>query len=481
MILLVSLLIPLLVGLIVYLGGKKLSNSLLGAISALSLLIPLGLLMLVYGMNTLETYPWISQLGIGFSLYSDGLSWPISVAILLLGALASIYSVGYMKGEHDLSSYYANLIFFVAAMYGLVLAADLIEFYVFWELMLVPSYLLISFWGHENAKGAGYKYIIYTHFGAIFLLISILMLWFYSGTTNMFDVAATLHAPVWSFQIIISFMLLGFLIKMGVFPFHTWLPDAHANAPTPISVLLSGVMVSTGGYALMRFAGFMLPHLMPYAPVMMLLGTVSIIYGGLMALMQSDVKRLFAYSSVSQMGYIVFGAGTMTYFGFVGANYHIFAHALGKGLLFMVAGVMITQMGTRDMRKISGLAKKMPVVATSALIAVFSLAGTPPMAGFISEWTLFTGGIQSGNFMLTAVTLVLSLITASYMLWFIRKVFFGPMSEAVKNVKVPPASMRYAIATLAVLSILFGLFPGFLLDVMIPAVMHILGIVGGVF
>ncbi len=481
MILLLSILIPVLVGIGLYLFGKGMSNRALGAVSAVSLFIPLALLMLVYGTDTLETYAWITPLGINFSLYSDGLSWPIALAILLLGTLASIYSIGYMKGERNLHSYYANLILFVAAMYGVVLAADLIEFYVFWELMLIPSYLLISFWGHENAKGAGYKYIIYTHFGAIFLLISIFMLWFYSGTTNMFEIAAVLHAPLWTFQIIIIFMLLGFLIKMGVFPFHTWLPDAHANAPTPISVLLSGVMVSTGGYALMRFAGFMLPHLQPYAPVMMLLGTVSIIYGGLMALVQTDVKRMFAYSSVSQMGYIMFGAGTLTYFGFIGANYHIFAHALGKGLLFMVAGVMITQMGTRDMRKISGLAKKMPVVATSALIAVFSLAGTPPMAGFISEWTLFAGGIQSGNFMLTAVTLVLSLITASYMLWFIRKVFFGPMSEAVKNVKVPPASMRFAIATLAVLSILFGLFPGFLLHVMVPAVMHILGIVGGVF
>lgn len=481
MILLVSLLIPLLVGILVYLGGKKLSNRLLGTISALSLLIPLGLLMLVYGTNTLETYQWITPLGINFSLYADGLSWPIALAILILGTLVSIYSVGYMKDEHDLSSYYANLIFFVSAMYGLVLAADLIQFYVFWELMLVPSYLLISFWGHENAKGAGYKYIIYTHFGSIFLLISIMMLWFYSGTTNMFDVAAMLHAPVWSFQIIIVFMLLGFMIKMGVFPFHTWLPDAYVSAPTPISVLLGGVMDSTAGYALMRFAGFMLPQLRPYVPVMMLIGTVSMIYGGLIALRQTDVKRMLAYSSVSQMGYILFAAGTLTYFGFIGANYHIFAHALGKALLFMVAGVMFTQIGTRDMRKISGLAKKMPVVATSALIAAFSLAGTPPMAGFISEWMMFTGGIQSGNFTLTAVTLVLSLITASYLLWFIRKVFFGPVSDAVKNVKVPPASMKYAIATLAVLSILFGLFPGFLLHVMIPAVMHILGIVGGVF
>ncbi len=247
MILLLSILIPMLVGIGLYLFGKNMSNKMLGAISTVSLFISLALIMLVYGTDTLETYAWISPLGINFSLYSDGLSWPIALAILLLGALVSIYSVGYIKGGHDLHSYYANLLLFVAAMYGVVLAADLIEFYVFWELMLIPSYLLISFWGHENAKGAGYKYIIYTHFGAIFLLISVFMLWLYSGTTDMFALAAALHAPVWAFQIIIVFMLLGFLIKMGVFPFHTWLPDAPANAPTPITVLLTGVMVSPGG------------------------------------------------------------------------------------------------------------------------------------------------------------------------------------------------------------------------------------------
>jgi NADH-quinone oxidoreductase subunit M len=490
---LLSLAILLLGGIAIYLMKSRLGEETRKAEKLSVLLVSASTLLLltrfvdVYsGTLPLELYTWIPTLGIQFGLYIDGLSYSIVLTVALLGFFATIYSYGYMQHEHAKPSYFANLLLFIGGMEGVVLSTNLIEFFIFWEIMLIPSFFLILFWGtKEQARRISMKYFIFTHLGALLVLAGFALIYVVTGQFDMLYLSSsagqTLIQLIFTsnpgiIKLIFVLLVAGFAVKMAMFPIHTWLPDAHSEAPTPISVLLSGVLVETGAYAILRFAGFFVQGLLTFSNVMAVIGVITMFYGGLMALVQTDIKRLLAYSTISQMGYIFFGIGVATVYGIAGGLFQIINQALAKGLLFMTAGGVILTTKTRNINELGGLSNKMPLTATTAMIGVLSIAGAPPLGGFVSEWMILKGGFDkfaiTGNslyFALGILGVVASIISAGYMLRFVWKVFLGPLPEKWRNAKEPPASMLSSMMLLAVFLILFGILPAIALQVIAPA------------
>lgn len=424
------------------------------------------------------TYTWIRPIDLDFGFLVDVVSLPIGLIVAAVSMLSCLYSIKYMEKEHAQGSYYANLLLFMTGMIGVIFAANLIQFYLFWELMLIPSYLLIANWGvSENRLSIGFKYFIFTHVGALSMLLGILSIFTYTGTFNLLELpskASEIPPPM--IIVIFILLLIGFLVKMAAFPVHTWLPDAHSEAPTPISAMLSGVMIKCGAYGIARILLTTFgPTVIQTSDYLTILGVVTIAYGGLMALAQTDIKRLLAYSSISQMGYIIFGLGAASELGITGGLLHIINHAVCKSLLFMCAGVIIHQTGIRDIRKLGGLVGKMPITGVACLIGAFSLLGTPPLNGFWSEWMIFGGGLASGKGLITIFGVLSTVITAGYYLWFAWRVFFGAPPENLNNVKEAPFWLLVPIIVLATLSILLGVLPGLVLEYITPAAEYLSG------
>jgi NADH-quinone oxidoreductase subunit M len=421
-----------------------------------------------------DTYAWIRtpslHLMLGFTV--DEISFSIGLVVAVVSALSCLYSIKYMEGKHGQSGYYMNLLLFMAGMIGVVFSANLIQFYLFWELMLIPSYFLIAHWGTSKKRlGIGFKYLIFTHIGALFMLMGILSIYTFTGTFDFVELPlaveqAVANSVMSASDVLAVFVLLliGFCVKMAIFPLHTWLPDAHAEAPTPISAMLSGVMIKCGAYAFARILLSAFGQTVTQtSDVLAILGVVTMIYGGLMALAQTDIKRLLAYSSISQMGYIFFGLGVYSTMGATGALFHVVNHAICKSLLFMCAGIIMNQTGTRDITKLGGLADKMPITCAASFIGALSLAGTPPLNGFWSEWMIFSGGISSGKILITTIAIVSTAITAGYYLWFLWRAFFGTTPKELENTKEASWLMHIPIIILAVIAVVVGIWPDIVL------------------
>lgn len=488
--------------LIIFLLGKwnvdvaKWSTFVFTLISAVFVALTIGD---VLGGGHEESWQWLNfsigerNIIINFSLLADNLSLPIVGIIYILSLAAIMFSFGYMKESENQGAYYALLQLYIAGMVGVILAGDLVQFYIFWELMLIPSYFIIAQWGSKpNSVKIAFKYFIFTHVGAMAILIGIGGLWAFAspltgpnaGTFMIGELVLRAGLKSSLIRALTILFMLGFSVKMAIFPLHTWLPDTHGEAPTPISAILSGVMIETAAYAIVRICigvigepgmgGWMTWVLIGFAVFTML-------YGGIMALAQKDTKRLFAYSSISQMGYIFFGLGTFTLFGTIGSTFHIVSHALAKGSLFMVAGILMTQIDHhkgREIKKLGGLGLKMPITAIVALIAALSLAGTPPLAGFMSEWIIFSGGLQTNNTLgiIAVIFAILSTaLTASYVLLFMKNVFLGPVKEEYKDVKDPSPYMWIPLVVLAILSFVIGIFPRSVLQFVTEAATTIFG------
>ncbi len=435
-----------------------------------------------------------------FGLKLDGIAFPITFAVVVLGFLSVVYAVGYTEHTENKATFFANQLFFLMGMQWVTLATNLIEFFIAWEIMLVPSYFLILFWGlPETRKRTAMKFWLYTQSGAVCILVGFGILYSLAGSfelsllqagINSLNLYATLPGIAITIGTVLKvvFILLaaGFLVKMAVFPIHWWLPPVHAEAPTPISVLLSGAMIETGAYALMRFGLITLSDAVSSFVIsfsVAALGVITMFYGGFMALAQIDIKRLLAYSSVSQMGYVLFALGVYSPMGAGGAMFHLINHAFSKGLLFMTAGAVIHQTGLRDITKMGGLSNKMPITAFAAAIGMMSIAGSPPLSGFASEWMMFLGGFERAVvgsafvsmpfFVLTIIAVSSSILSAGYMLRFFWKVFLGPHPSELEDVKESSNSMTIPMIILGILIVIFGIFPGLALDVIVPAVQGI--------
>jgi len=490
---LLATVIPGIAGILLYAFSRQIRRgagwiATIAASSSVVMLISMGSdLMEKQGLIT-DRYAWIPSIEVDFGFLVDMVSFPIALIAAAVSTLCCFYSIKYMEKERDQPAYYANLLLFMTGMIGVILSSNLIQFYLFWELMLIPSYLLIANWGtSKNRLNIAFKYFIFTHIGALSMLLGILAIFSYTGTFNLLKLADLLNPlnpvpPIPSSMVGVIFvmLLIGFLVKMAAFPVHTWLPDAHSEAPTPISAMLSGIMIKCGAYGMARILLTTFGQIVLQASdYLAILGIITIAYGGLMALAQTDIKRLLAYSSISQMGYILFGLGVASELGIRGGLLHIINHAVCKSLLFMCAGIIIHQTGTRDIRRLGGLIGKMPVMGIACLIGVFSLAGTPPLNAFWSEWMVFGGGLAAGKGLITIFAVLSTVITAGYYLWFVWRVFFGPLPKRLNQMKEAPLSLRASVIILATISVLLGVLPGLVLEYIVPAAEYLSGLIPG--
>ena len=461
-----------------------------------------------------EHYPWTEQFG-EFGLLLDGLASPFAIMIYVLSTILVLYSKPYMihkfheqfeeeKKLNPSSSgqtsvvessslsdyvnaksglYFALYLVFAMGMLGTVLSTNLIEFYIFFEVMLIPGFFLVALWGDGPRRKIGLMFLFWTHAGAVVLLLGFLMIGLTIGSFDFADINES-EIPADIALISAVAIAIGLGVKLAVFMFHVWLPYVHGSAPTPISALLSPAMIGIGAYGMFRLIVEFLP--LTFAELSIWLhiwGLVTMIYGGAMALMQDDLKRLLAYSSISQMGYILFGIGSMSVLGLAGAEMMYVTHAIGKGILFMMAGIIIVKVGTRSISKLGGLAGKLPITAVCAVIGALTIMGVPPTGGFMGEWPLFFGAleteIEEGS-TVRAVTFGLGLVATAlkmaYMLWMLKRVFFGKTPEHLENVKEGSWYMTAPMMVLAGFSIVIGIYPDIFLKTIIPYMSGVLGV-----
>jgi proton-translocating NADH-quinone oxidoreductase chain M len=410
----------------------------------------------------IEKLLWIQEVQSFFGFRLDSISLPLALLTTLIGILVAIYSIAYMKDEHNPTLYHIYILLFITGMLNVFLTIDLIIFYLFWEFMLIPSFFLISEWGTGKSTRIAIKYFIITHIGALFLLIGIIVLGINAGTTELTQLSRLiLDGLVSEEALLISsvLMILGFAVKMAVFPLHIWLPDAHAEAPTPISILLSGVMVKTGGYGLLRIVLLISPNTLSTLSLpVLIVAVITMIYGGFMAIAQRDIKRLLAYSTISQMGYIAFGLAETSPLGILGSFFHIIFHGLSKSVLFMAAGIIMHRTGLRDLRELTGQGRRMPFTAFAFTISALTLAGIPPLGGFLSEWMIFTGGFSSGQYLLSTIAVLQSVLTITYYLLPLSRLFLYKASDI--KLEKPSLLMILPMMLLTVVNLILPLFFG---------------------
>jgi len=461
-----------------------------------------------------EHYPWTEQFG-EFGFLLDGLASPFAIIIYVLSTILVLYSKPYMihkfheqfEEEKNLNTsasgqtsvvessslsnyvnaksglYFALYLVFAMGMLGTVLSTNLIEFYVFFEVMLIPGFFLVALWGDGPRRKIGLMFLFWTHAGAVVLLLGFLMIGLTLGSFDFADIKESeIPADIAMYSAVAISIGLG--VKLAVFMFHIWLPYVHGSAPTPISALLSPAMIGIGAYGIFRLIVEFLPLTFAELSIWFhIWGLVTMIYGGAMALMQDDLKRLLAYSSISQMGYLLFGIGSMSTFGLSGAEMMYVTHGIGKGILFMMAGIIIVKVGTRSISKLGGLAGKMPITAVCAVIGVLTIMGVPPTSGFMGEWVLFYGALETAiedGSTLRAVTfglgLIATVLTMSYMLWMLKRVFFGKTPEHLENVKEGSWYMTAPMMVLAGFSIVVGIYPDIFYKTIIPYMNGVLGV-----
>jgi NADH-quinone oxidoreductase subunit M len=403
-----------------------------GLAAALSLAATFFLLPALYrGDSPSLGLSWIPAAGISLRLHLDWLTLPFLITEAAVTLVAVIYSWGYHHADERTPHFYALLMLFAVGMSGTTLADASFLFYVFWELMLIASCVLIAVWGEGDRRGAvAIKYFVFTHLGSLLVLVGLLLLYNLTGNDSFSILRRGVSLAPSLVTTVSVLFILGFSVKMAVFPLHLWLPDAHTVAPMSVTIMLAAAMLSMGTYGILRFpfSLFSRAQMEPFGLPLMIAGVVSEIYGALMALAEQDVKRIIAYSSVSQMGYILFGLGTLTYDGVTGATLHVIYHAIVKALLFMCVGLVIRATGRRRIDQLGGLGKAMPLVAVCTGVGALAIAGSPPFCIFDSEWMIFAGAFQTPYMVLSILSLLGSLLTVAYALWFVGRIFFGRSS-----------------------------------------------------
>lgn len=420
-----------------------------------------------YGMRFAEQVSWIPSLGISYYLGTDGLSFPLVFLTALMSFVAVVAAWGMIKEKER--AFFALFLLLETGMMGVFLALDYIIFYIFWELVLVPMYFLIGIWGGPRREYAALKFFIYTLVGSVIMLVGILALYFMSGagTFNMMEIAGLAGgigavAQRWIF----AALFLGFAVKVPVFPFHTWLPDAHVEAPTPISVVLAAVLLKMGTYGFFRVSYPTLPGAARYFMLAIAaLGLVNIIYGALVAMAQKDLKKLVAYSSISHMGFVLLGLAAGTQLSLTGAMYMNISHGLISGMLFLMVGAIYERTHTREIAKLSGIYVTVPVVATIMAFSFFANLGLPGLAGFISEFF-----VLAGTFPVSVVWVVMAglgmLVVAGFNLWMMQRVLMGPARPEYAGLKDATGLELFTYAPVVALIVVLGVAPGLLINLM---------------
>ena len=398
----------------------------------------------------------------GLRLQIDGLSIVVALVGFLLWLAVSIYSISYIKT--DLVRYYSLLLIVLGAVQGAALAKDLISFYVFLEMAAVATYFLTIHKRSVDALQAGYKYIVMTLIGAFLILLSIILVYIDTGSYEVIVITKS-----GGFIAAVLF-LLGCFVKAGVVPLHTWLPGAHSAAPSPVSAFLSGMMIKIGAYGIIRFIFPILSFDLSatnfgelLSSLIMSTGIASMLIGVFLALLQTDVKRLLAYHSISQMGYILLGIGLGTKLGLAGGLYHLVNHAIFKGLLFLCMGAVTYSTGTRKLDNLGGLWKRMPITTSTCIIAALAISGIPPFNGFASK-TVLAEAVANYSFILKFAMMVTAALTFASFLKLIRYTFFGEPQKQLITVKEVPLLMQLPMIVLAILCVLLGINAQFVLN-----------------
>lgn len=419
--------------------------------------------------------PWIPRFGISFKLGMDGLSALMVILTAALGLAALVSSWSEIRERAGF--YYFNLLWTVAGVVGVFLALDLFLFFFLWEVMLVPMYFVIAVWGHERRVYAALKFFIFTQGSGLLMLVAIIALVLvHHGETGVytfdyFDLLQTRPEARTAYWLMLGFFL-AFAVKLPMVPLHTWLPDAHTQAPTGGSVLLAGILLKTGAYGLLRFVVPLFPEASQnFAPVAMSLGVLGILYGAVLAYAQDDAKRLVAYTSVSHMGFVLLGVYAGTPLALQGVVMQLIAHGLSTGALFMIAGGLQHRLHTRDMRRLGGLWTTMPRMGAVALFFVAASLGLPGLANFIAEFLVLLGTFEVN--VPLAVLAALGLIAAVvYSLILMQRVFHGPPS-APHRASDLTAGETAAYGTMMILLVALGLFPQPVFEVFAPVMAHL--------
>lgn len=423
------------------------------------------------GFQFIEKYLWIDFLNSYYFLGVDGVSIlfvPLSTLVTLLCVLISWDSI-----KEKVKEFYLSLLFTNIAMVGVFLALDLLLFYLFWEALLIPMYLIIGVWGGPRRIYSTLKFFLYTFFGSVFMLIAIIYIFLQYGTFEYTAILGKTFAPHVEKLLFLGF-LIAFAIKVPMWPVHTWLPDAHTEAPTAGSVILAGILIKLGGYGMVRFLLPLFPQATLYfAKLILILSVIAIIYAGLACLWQSDLKRLIAYSSVSHMGFVTLGIFSLNPIGVKGAILQMINHGIVTGALFMCVGVIYDRTHSRAISYYGGLATTFPLYA--ALFMVFTLAsiGLPGTNGFVGEFMILLGTFLRDKLMVVLASTGV-IIGAAYMLWLYQRVFFQKPSPNVFN--LAPMKWNELVALLPMLLFVFliGLYPNPFLDFMRATVSQIL-------
>ena len=429
--------------------------------------------MLSFSINLFTKLPSEGYLDLGnflvvekfdfiLSLQVDKLSVIMLVLTSLLLILVALSSWT-MKNQ---AMYFNLLIAFSGAIFGVFLSTNFLWFFIFWELTLVPMYFLIGIWGAERRVYAAIKFFLYTHVASMFILLAFFIIHKESGT---FDMTLVKESMLLSPVLIWWLLFIGFAVKMPIFPFHTWLPDAHVQAPAPISVLLAGVLLKMGAYAMIRMVILLLPETsQQYAWIILGLGLVTLFYSGFMAIYETHLKKMVAYSSISHMGLIIIAISTMSYSGLSAAVYEMLGHAFIIAPLFLIAGFLHHKTGSWQMQDMGGIMQKAPYISAIFVLAGLGALGLPGTMGFVGELSILISAINSYGVWLGVIALG-SMVGATYIIWTLRRVIYGEMSEVVKktNFSINPVEFL-SLFIFAILIVLFGLFPNILFDIINP-------------
>jgi proton-translocating NADH-quinone oxidoreductase chain N len=400
----------------------------------------------------------------GACLEIDMLSVFMAFLYIIIGLFATVYSIKFMEHDSGLTEYYTLMLGMIAGMTGIVFAGDFFTLFVFWELMCLTSYALVAFRKQKwEPIEAGFKYLIMSAAGSATILLSMSFLYGMTGTLNFAALAYRLTntTPDGWLYITLALIIVGFGVKAAIVPFHTWLPDAHSAAPSPISAMLSGVMVQTGAYALIRILLLVFSSAQPAWQMTLAVFAVFTMFGGnLMALLQNDLKRLLAFSTIAHMGYILFGFAIASNQGLTASLFHIINHAIMKTLLFLCAGAFIRQIKMRDLRKLRGIRKTMPVTSASFIIGTIAIAAFPPLNGFWSEMMIIAAGVRAKMIIFSALMLTNIALSVVYYFRLIRIIILEKPTKVSKRATEAPVAMLIPMLILAVLCVFIGVYPG---------------------
>jgi NADH-quinone oxidoreductase subunit M len=474
-------------------GGRK---EIIKTVAAAAAAVPLVLAVQLFmnfdrgsaGLQFVEHYSWIKSFNIEYFMAVDGLSMPMMLLTALLSFLCIFASWNIEKAT---KGYFAMFLILEAGMFGVFCALDFFLFYVFWEVMLLPMYFLIGIWGGPRREYAAIKFFLYTLAGSVLMLLA--MIAFYLNVSDpvtgghtfnmvhMFD--QNNHSP-WLMATNVRHMLwlalfIGFAIKVPVFPFHTWLPDAHVEAPTAVSVILAGVLLKMGTYGLLRISYPMLPdQAMWFRYALATLGAINILYGAYCAMAQKDMKKLVAYSSVSHMGYVLLGMAAMNEAGINGAVLQMFNHGTITAMMFLCVGVIYDRAHTREISAFGGLGMQMPRYFSFFSFALFAALGLPGLSGFVSEAMIFIGAFPAFR-TITIISALGIIIGAAYVLWMLQRVFLGPKNDKWDNLADINAREMFTLIPIGILVLLFGVYPMPVLDLMKVTLNNLVKVVAG--